>query len=213
MEPNLKFFNLLDKWRHFPNYQLERRVDIFFALYMREILGVRGIRNISTVIPEFPVRIGEITKYTAINRSYKIDYLVIYSSNRVAYIELKTDRNSRRVKQDQYLLASKKVGFIALLNGLLKIYSATNSKNKYQALLEELVASEVIVKSSDNKYSVVEQSYDEEIIYIQPIQTNLDEAVITFHEIAKKLAKKDRTAQRFAKSLIEWAEVESGHIK
>jgi len=31
-------FNLLDDWRTLPAYQLERRADIFFALYLDKIL-------------------------------------------------------------------------------------------------------------------------------------------------------------------------------
>jgi len=45
-------FNRMDAWRHFPNYQLERRADIFFALYLPEVLeaklrfAVPGCRSI-----------------------------------------------------------------------------------------------------------------------------------------------------------------------
>ncbi len=31
-------FDRLDAWRHLPNYQLERRADIFFSLYLAEAL-------------------------------------------------------------------------------------------------------------------------------------------------------------------------------
>ena len=33
-----QLFNNLDTWRHLPNYQLERRADIFFSLYLAEVL-------------------------------------------------------------------------------------------------------------------------------------------------------------------------------
>jgi hypothetical protein len=29
-------FDRMDAWRHLPNYQLERRADIFFAMYLPE---------------------------------------------------------------------------------------------------------------------------------------------------------------------------------
>jgi len=32
-----KLFNQLDDWRHLPAYQLERRADIFFAIYLIDI--------------------------------------------------------------------------------------------------------------------------------------------------------------------------------
>jgi hypothetical protein len=88
------------------------------------------------------------------------------------------------------LEASKNAGFSNLLHGLLKIYSATTAKGKYEALLEELVSANVLSKSADNEYFVTEQCYHEEIIYIQPVQNNINESVITFHEIASCLQKK-----------------------
>ena len=30
---------LLDRWRHLPSYQLERRADVFFALYLPGIVN------------------------------------------------------------------------------------------------------------------------------------------------------------------------------
>lgn len=213
MNHNLGVFDLLDKWRHFPNYQLERRADIFFALYLRDILESKNIRNIVSIIPEFPVRIGEVSKHKELNKSYKIDYVVIYEKNKIALIELKTDQNSRRAEQDAYLHASKDVGFSVLLNGLLKIYSATSAKRKYQNLLDELVVSNVLSKNENLEYSVVKQSYEEEIIYIQPVQNNSNESVITFHDIAHILKEKDQLAQRFSKSLIQWAETPPGQNK
>lgn len=32
-------FELLDRWRHLPAYQLERRADIFFALFFAGSVG------------------------------------------------------------------------------------------------------------------------------------------------------------------------------
>ena len=29
-------FDSMDRWRHLPGYQLERRADLFFALYMAQ---------------------------------------------------------------------------------------------------------------------------------------------------------------------------------
>ena len=33
-----RVFELLDKWRHLPTYWLEPRADIFFALFLPEVL-------------------------------------------------------------------------------------------------------------------------------------------------------------------------------
>ena len=34
-------FNRVDAWRHLPNYQLERRADLFFSLYLPEVLKAK----------------------------------------------------------------------------------------------------------------------------------------------------------------------------
>ena len=34
-----RVFELLDRWRHLPAYKLEPRADIFFALYLPEVLS------------------------------------------------------------------------------------------------------------------------------------------------------------------------------
>ena len=61
MDPITDLFDRLDAWRHFPNYQLERRADIFFALYLPEVLeSTLGIAINPRLAPEFPVRIGTI---------------------------------------------------------------------------------------------------------------------------------------------------------
>ncbi|MBV2194981.1 MAG: hypothetical protein KUL78_00555, partial [Flavobacterium sp.] len=55
-----KLFELLDDWRFLPAYQLERRADIFFALHLEKIIEKKFNVKIDTIIPEFPVRVGEI---------------------------------------------------------------------------------------------------------------------------------------------------------
>jgi hypothetical protein len=132
-----ELFNLLDRWRLFPAYQLERRADIYFALYLPQVLEDElGKQSILKIIPEFPVRIGTIYPKTPINRSFKIDYLVV-ATEKIYLIELKTDNYSRRKKQDEYLEKSAEVNISELLNGLIQIFKATNSKNKYYRLLKE----------------------------------------------------------------------------
>ena len=203
-----ELFNTLDKWRHFPNYQLERRADIFFALYLPLILKTKGIKDIKCVIPEFPIRIGEINDDVDINKSYKIDYLVIHGNNQVKFVELKTDDSSRRNSQDKYLKESKKKGFKTLLHGLIKIFKATKYKKKYRFLVDELVEAGALEKFN-NTYTVSSTDYiDEEIIYIQPNNSDNKPDVIDFKRIANKLRElaDDGVAQRFSKSLIKWAD-------
>ena len=56
---NLIFENL-DCWRHLPSYQLERRVDMFFSLYLKDILEMHVGRSPVKVIPEFPLHIATL---------------------------------------------------------------------------------------------------------------------------------------------------------
>ena len=71
-------FDLMDAWRHFPNYQLERRADLFFSLYLPEVLEAKlGFPVAAEIVPEFPVRIGTIYPNIPIDKSYKIDYFVL----------------------------------------------------------------------------------------------------------------------------------------
>jgi hypothetical protein len=54
-----QLFNNLDVWRHLPAYQLERRVDIFFSLYLAEVLQKKfNLPEVPVLIPEFPIRYG-----------------------------------------------------------------------------------------------------------------------------------------------------------
>src|SRR3954452_20611879 len=107
METTNRIFDLLDGWRHLPDYQLERRADVFFAAFLPEFLSWRLKLDIRPfLIPEFPVRIGTIYPTIASNQSCKIDYLALDTTGRHAvFVELKTDSSSRREKQDQYLKA------------------------------------------------------------------------------------------------------------
>jgi len=71
-------FNWMDAWRHFPNYQLEHRAGIFFALYLPEVLEAKLRFAVGPELaPEFPVRIGTIYPNIPIDKSYKIDYVAL----------------------------------------------------------------------------------------------------------------------------------------
>ena len=76
-----RLFDLLDQWRHFPAYQLERRADIFFALYLPGIIEhALGVKVDARVIPEFPIR-KEHSR-----RSTKVDYLALSEDRSSAFL-------------------------------------------------------------------------------------------------------------------------------
>ncbi len=200
-----ELFNLLDKWRYFPAYQLERRADIFFALYLKQIFNSKYGILIDYIIPEFPLRIGEIID-KEVNESFKIDYLCISQVHQKVYlVELKTDSLSRRSKQDWYLGRAREINTAGMVNGLIKIYKATNQKNKYMNLLREIERVGWIIV--DNQQIInTSKSYDIQIIYIQPEKHPDDtEEVITFDDIISILkTNTDDVSSRFIQSLERW---------
>jgi len=123
-------FDNLDTWRNLPAYQLERRADVFFSIYLPDILSQKFGVEIEGVIPEFPIRVGTIHHKEEINKSFKVDYLARASDGKsIIFVELKTDESSRRDKQDWYLERAKQVGMVELLEGIRKIHKATKSMN------------------------------------------------------------------------------------
>ena len=141
-----RIFDQLDDWRHLPTYQLERRADIFFALYLQEILEhYTGQAIHEILVPEFPLRKGTLLKMAADekgqNQSYRADYLALSRDlNQAFLIELKTDRDSSRQAQRLYLRNASRGGLNRLVKGLLDIFKATSSRRKYFCLLEKMEA-------------------------------------------------------------------------
>jgi hypothetical protein len=224
-------FNRMDAWRHLPNYQLERRADIFFSLYLPEVLEAKfGFPVAEQIIPEFPVRIGTIYPDIPIDKSYKIDYIALSAdANKAIFVELKTEGQSRRDNQDKYLIASRESGFPALLGGVLQIFRATKSKRKYFALLEHMESMGLLRIPKEMKHlmslsslrgvaeacrgieitSTVTESI---IVYVQPNGDGSD--IISFENFRAVIQKNDDpVSQRFARSLQEWAEVQAGDTR
>jgi hypothetical protein len=221
-------FDRMDEWRHFPNYQLERRADLFFSLYMSDVLEEKlGFPMAEKIIPEFPARIGTLYPDIPIDKSYKIDYVALSAdTSKAILIELKTEGLSRSDKQDKYLHMCREVGFKFLLEGVLDIFRATKSKRKYFNLLLHLEGMDLLeiptnikeIMSRPNIRGAVEASREIEIssnvleciiIYIQPISKRDDE--ISFEDFRSIVLKNDdAVSRRFSKSLSEWARVQAG---
>jgi hypothetical protein len=201
-----KLFDTLDDWRNLPAYQLERRADIFFAINLEKIIEAKFGTKIDFIIPEFPVRIGEISpKHPDLNKSFKIDYLT-YSKkeNKVFLVELKTDQRSRREKQDWYLESASKIKVKGLVSGLLKIYNATNQKIKYNKLLDKIEKIGWIKR--DNKIIMnLGIEIEPTIIYLQPLNKKNEKSIISFDDIIKALSdSNDPMTKRFVDSLEKW---------
>jgi hypothetical protein len=225
-------FDRLDVWRHFPNYQLERRADIFFSLYLPEVLEAKlGFSVLPELVPEFPVRIGTIYPQIPIDKSYKIDYVALSADSETAIlVELKTEIMSRRPEQDEYLLAAQKVGIPSLLDGLLDIFRATNAKRKYFYLLTQLESMGLLfipksvkeIRTRPSLYGLnadvpsIKNMAKEKVnktlvVYVQPHGHASD--IISFSEVAEVVRRHDDpVSQRFADSLSKWATIQAGEF-
>jgi len=165
-------FDRLTDWRHLPDYQLERRADIFFACYLPDVLGDRG--NIhKTIIPEFPMRIG--TLYEGDRRgnlSVKMDYLAATDDlTKVFFIELKTDSKSINVDQCRNMIwAAERIGMKKLIDGILILFRETIEKRKYYRLLEMLESHKLI----EIPESIKEMMKSERLNGINRLLTNAD---------------------------------------
>lgn len=93
------FYNL-GIWKKLPKYQAERRLDVFFGLYMEDILkecrsNLFEEEDQLILVPEFPLQ-----KNKSNNECTNIDYLVFNITKKCVHaIELKTDTYS--VNDDQ----------------------------------------------------------------------------------------------------------------
>lgn len=228
-----QIFEQLDDWRHLPTYQLERRADIFFSLYLPKILKDRTGKDINDiVIPEFPLHKKTLFGEVGNNQSCRADYLALSKDGTSAYlVELKTDKGSGRQVQDEYLEKAQKVGLDKLLNGLREVFEVTTSKRKYFCLLKRLeelglVSNlseiEYIMKqdrlngfkaalAKDNVVKIPKLETDLSLVCIQPSSCSKEDEArpfttwISFEEVRKVVSRhKDPLSKRFAESLEAW---------
>ena len=213
MERVSELFKLLDDWRKLPAYQLERRADIFFALYMREITHkIFNSNETITIIPEFPI------KQDGSNQSDKIDY-VVFSENKFLCIELKTDNKSIRPDQNDYYEKARRSIVKSILESIITIYESPNSnREKYDFLMKRLKESNLIsehnhIKGGKVRYTVNEKlgviNTNPEIIYILPTPPKDEDKreffeYIPFSEVIKRIKDKDSLANLFCESLEKW---------
>lgn len=191
-----KLFEHLDKWRKFPAYQLERRADIFFSIYLEHIIKEKFGTDVTMIIPEFPL------KNDGNNMSSRIDYLIICEEQKQVFLlELKTDKNSLRPDQDIYLKSAKHKGINQLVTDILIICEATQQKIKYKNIIKELIKAGWL----NHKIEPMSDIYNITIVYILPEENDKYDNVISFDYIVSKLSDyTDELTSRFVTSLLEW---------
>ncbi len=219
-------FAHMDRWRHLPAYQLERRADIFFSAYLAEVVAeVTGVPVADRMIPELPIKRDLIWPGHPTSKSVKVDYcLLAQERSRAFLVELKTDSGSRREAQDHYLEKAREVGFRAIVGGIRDIVLATSAHQKYAHLLAELehhglvrVPADLLsflypeprpglrARQHDIEVLVGDGEFEVEVIYVQPGAGT--GRCIDFDTFAGFVERHDDpVSRRFARSLREWVE-------
>lgn len=218
--PNIgSVFSLLDKWRNLPAYQLERRADIFFGLFLPDVLDdyLQPRQVNPRIIPEFPL------PQENSNRTDKTDYFVLSSDGQLALlVELKTDSRSRRNLQDKYLSRAKEQGMANVLSDLKQVFKATSpdSRGKYFHLMKAISKlglvtlpeklEEIVYRSSSSRG--LSDCIDEielasslpaiKVVYILPEKDKPN--CIDFERVADVVESRGEIGQWFATYLRKW---------
>lgn len=212
----------LDTWRHLPKYQLERRADMFFGLFVRDIVAMHlNVALHQTVIPEFPFK-NNRDRNTTVN----FDYVLFSEDLRTAYIlELKTDAGSVDDDQLGYLGQAREAKFSTLLDGICAVANKSSQDSKYNHLFRTLECLELINSGRNITDCNIEhleilylsprldgKSYDKVSKIVDP-SGNGDKNIISFGKAADLL---DRTGGKmechFAAYLRKWERYPAGSV-
>lgn len=159
-----------------PKYQFERRVDAMLALFLPGIFSDMLGWNVTTVVPEFPI------KSLDNNQTTNVDCLFFREENpssdiRPAWIffELKTDSASLSQRQLTTYLDAKKRGMKALRSELNEVLRATRHRGKYMELFRRI-----------DQYPI---DAPIEVVYLLPDKRSLPSSegihLISFQELEK----------------------------
>ena len=197
----------LDDWRNLPKYQMERRVDLFFGLFIRQIVAAHtGMQIQSVIIPEFPFKHNETTRHTI-----NFDYVLFSENGKVMYVlELKTDANSVDDDQLNNLHNASEKSLLEIIQGIEIVKSKTKDKNKYAYLLHKLKSAFI-------------DSPEIVLMYLTPtlsdsnrkkVLTVVEERhIITFARTAELLEKTGGAVEcRFAEFLRKWENAPAGSL-
>lgn len=197
-------FRNLSKWSQLPNYQLERRIDIFFSIYLKELIkDAIGESVEELILPEFPINKVNVCENIRKNESYKVDYLAFCKgSNTIYFIELKTNMQSRRTKQDKYLEKSLRLGFEGVMSGLKEIFIATESWLKYFQLFTYLADLTLINLPDDFKKEKVQNKNFRKVLVEKIVVKKVKMKIIYIQPIKSEFCSKDIISIDF-KSLLE----------
>ncbi|MDX8414136.1 MAG: hypothetical protein R8J85_08630 [Mariprofundales bacterium] len=143
------YFNIikmLEDNKRFPHYAAERRIDLFLAYFIGEILTNKYGEKVEFVAPEFPVLCNSKSRL-----AYKADLLCMFTDKKEPLlIELKTDANS--FKKNQLSHYNRMGNWKEMIEGIAKMTTNTtlsNNRAKYFYLLQRLVECHLAQFSKD----------------------------------------------------------------
>jgi hypothetical protein len=205
---------LLDEYRKYPRFQLERHFDVILLEYIPSILNAyfKGKRKYSIAFPEFPVS-KELLKQPYISKyeSVSVDYIVFDKINRkFCFVELKTDKKSNNPTQDAYLKELKTAKYKTLIQFLCeRIDSRKESWDKYQYLYNKMLEHDVISHSAQIEYNYTIDG----VIKVVPKKSRKEKhKTIPFDKIVKYQIH-DPGFSLIKKYLKKWADPPSSTIK
>ena len=198
-------FKLLDNWIQLPDYQLERRADIYFAMYLPIIIEKHFMLTekicYEQIIPELPL------KQDGNNLSNKVDYAV-FCKGKAYFVELKTTMNSIEGKQISYLKKNRDNKLKRVISDLFLLCDAKRKKDARRKYVN------LIACLSDKRIDITRDTIpDGEIVVVymlpkEPLGKTKEllhgVEIITFGDIIKYIEGEDELAKRFCKSLRTW---------
>ncbi len=150
--------NILDRLssnKGFPNYQAERRIDIFINHFLDRILTKYLKTKTEFVCPEFPI------KKSGNNLSTKLDYLC-KTDTEIIFVELKTDSGSYKDEQAEIYLNNNWSKYISDYKLLAEVKRSKIDSEKYETLNSKL---------KDHKILNEEINFPIRVIYLSPMKT------------------------------------------
>lgn len=198
-----QYFSMMSDWKKLPAYKAEPRIDSIIGYYLKDILSDFLKVSIVDIIPELPIRLGTVYPEKKIdhpNRSFKVDFYAVDTDGMNYLVEFKTDKNSRRDKQDNYLERAKNVGMKKLVEGIVAISKVTAADYvpKYKHLKNKLLQLGII----DAADQFVGKTDSVKIVYVQPLHDSKAEFCIDFIMISEWLRTK-YPEQEFEKEISE----------
>lgn len=197
------FYRKLMEWYKLPFYQMERSIEINFARYLPQIIGIKPC----LVLPEFPILDSGNADFAIFSREK--------NKIKLTLVELKTDYHYG------YVIRGNQIGYYGDVNKngneiITSILKKRKNNKKYGYLLEKLEDLK-LVKCENNKWRINEKIYDEvDKYYIIPnknIKTRNNKSIIEAltTDSVDEDGKKHGPALRDEKHIIDFKEIIDNH--